>query len=50
MKRNYLIKALFVLLCFTSKKNYAQDLESDSLALVALYNATDGENCWNNTN
>ncbi len=49
------VMALAVLLCalnalFPANKLNAQDLTSDSLALVALYNATDGLNWDNNDN
>ena len=41
---------VFLFFCFSPQKASSQVLESDSLALVALYNATDGDNWTNNTN
>ncbi|MBI4646201.1 MAG: hypothetical protein HY738_06280 [Bacteroidia bacterium] len=43
-----LIFAFFVI--FPANQTKAQVLEQDSLALVALYNSTDGDNWFNNTN
>ncbi|MGN7886849.1 leucine-rich repeat domain-containing protein [Dyadobacter sp. 22481] len=43
-------KCLLVLLClFISLQSYSQSLETDRLALIAFYQATGGDNWFNNT-
>ncbi|TAE00005.1 MAG: T9SS C-terminal target domain-containing protein [Bacteroidetes bacterium] len=47
-RKNLLYYFIFVLLILPAKNIFAQDLKSDSLALVALYKSTNGSN-WKNT-
>lgn len=44
------VKFLVLLVLFTNSNSFGQVIASDSLALVALYNSTDGANWTNNTN
>ncbi|MBI4649364.1 MAG: hypothetical protein HY738_22885, partial [Bacteroidia bacterium] len=50
MKKLNLLLCFVFLFIFNSNTTKAQVLEQDSLALVALYNSTDGDNWFNNTN
>ncbi len=45
-----ILSSLLILFLFSTNKSFTQTLQSDSLALVALYNSTDGANWTNNTN
>jgi len=50
MKFRVAIILVLVVVCALAGNGYAQVAEQDSLALVALYNSTDGPNWTNNTN
>ncbi|GAB5520406.1 MAG: hypothetical protein RhofKO_26570 [Rhodothermales bacterium] len=50
LKRSVLVLSLLALSAFTTRTAHAQVSEADSLALIALYNATDGPNWSTNTN
>ena len=45
-----IIISLFLIVCISVESIYAQVSEEDSLALVELYDSTDGDNWTNNTN